>query len=123
MKDVDGDVDTLYFIPSAPSNPPTHFRHPQSTDQSHPPHLPHPPIPVIPNQLTDQSMFPTNQVISSLGLFNSRVHLVSMAEAVKGDPEEEPKFRRQIPSIAQVRCGRCGRCVRVCVCVCAVMQA
>lgn len=46
------------------------------------------------------------QVISSLGIFNSRVHLVSMAEAVKGDPTEEPKFRNQIPSIAQVRwCG------------------
>jgi hypothetical protein len=43
------------------------------------------------------------QVISNLGIFNSRVHLVSMAEAVKGDPEEEPKFRAQIPSIAQVR--------------------
>lgn len=45
----------------------------------------------------------TTQVISSLGIFNSRVHLVSMAEAVKGDPTEEPKFRSQIPSIAQVR--------------------
>ena len=44
----------------------------------------------------------SSQVISSLGIFNSRVHLVSMAEAVKGDPTEEPKFRSQIPSIAQV---------------------
>lgn len=43
----------------------------------------------------------TPSVISSLGIFKSRVHLVSMAEAVRGDATEETKFKNQIPGIAQ----------------------
>ncbi|GAB5037509.1 Hypothetical protein NocV09_08400020 [Nannochloropsis oceanica] len=64
-------------------------------------------VPVVAAYLTgrEQKKF-NNKVIASLGIFNSRVHLVSMAEAVRGDAVEEMKFKGQIPGIAQALLGR-----------------
>ena len=41
------------------------------------------------------------KVISSLGLINSQIHLVSMYEAIKDDAAEYSKFKKQIPRVAQ----------------------
>lgn len=42
------------------------------------------------------------RVISRLGLLDSQVHLVSMAEAIKEQPIEWNMFKEQIPNIAQL---------------------
>jgi len=42
-----------------------------------------------------------NKVIKSLGIVNSQIHLVSMADAVANSAEEKAKFKKQIPSVAQ----------------------
>eukprot|EP01038_Epipyxis_sp_PR26KG_P004944 gene4944-6917_t len=42
-----------------------------------------------------------NKVISTLGLLDSQIHLVSMVEAIKDHPEELKLFKAQIPGIAQ----------------------
>lgn len=41
------------------------------------------------------------KVITSLGLINSQIHLVSMYEAIKDDAVEYSKFKKQIPKVAQ----------------------
>jgi hypothetical protein len=42
------------------------------------------------------------QVIANLGLLDSRIHLVGMADAVMEDSSELENFKRQIPRIAQM---------------------
>ena len=41
------------------------------------------------------------KVLSSLGLLNSQIHLVSMYEAIKEKPEEIKIFNKQMPSVAR----------------------
>lgn len=41
-------------------------------------------------------------VISRLGILDSQIHLVSMAEAIQQQPKEWQAFKAQIPKFAQV---------------------
>ncbi|GAX15914.1 hypothetical protein FisN_UnNu065 [Fistulifera solaris] len=49
---------------------------------------------------TDQKSF-NNQVIRNLGIWDSRLHLVGMYEAISGDPVEMKLFEQIIPSLAR----------------------
>lgn len=50
---------------------------------------------------SDQEVF-NRKVIRKLGLLDSQVHLVSMAEAIRDEPAEMVSFHKQIPRIAQM---------------------
>ena len=59
---------------------------------------------------SEQQSF-NNRVLMNLGLFDSRLHLVGMREAVweKGDPKEKSLFEQAIPSIPQMMIPRWKR--------------
>jgi hypothetical protein len=48
----------------------------------------------------EQNKF-NRKVLSSLGLLNSQIHLVSMFEAIKDKPQEMKIFNNQMPSVAR----------------------
>ena len=49
----------------------------------------------------DQDKF-NRMVIPKLGILNSQIHLVSMAEAIQDNPKEAKLFQNQIPKMARV---------------------
>lgn len=50
-----------------------------------------------------------NKVIRSLGIWDSRLHLVGMHEAVVGDPDEEKLFAQEIPYLPRMMIPRWKR--------------
>lgn len=49
----------------------------------------------------DQDKF-NRMVISKLGILESQIHLVSMAEAIQETPKEMKLFQSQIPKVARL---------------------
>eukprot|EP01041_Mallomonas_annulata_P011840 gene11840-24821_t len=59
-------------------------------------------VPYVSAYVSEKDQWKFNRkVIPYLGLLDSQIHLVGMAEAIKGMPEEESRLRTQIPRVAQ----------------------